>query len=249
MEELWALLPADRAAALRARLNAEARNCAPGDLRTADQRRADVLCDLADAGSVGDRLPAEHRIRPSVQVTVSLSTLLGLGDQPAELAGYGPIPAFLARRIAADPNGTWRRLLIDAAGQFLDYGRTTYRPPADLARHVIARDRTCCFPGCGQPAARCELDHCLDWAEGGATNPANMNALCARHHHLKHETGWNYTTDADGGTLWTAPTGHEYRRRPGRYPIDETLLFLERYPPPRPKLSRTQLPDGPDPPF
>jgi hypothetical protein len=49
--------------------------------------------------------------------------------EPAELAGYGPIPAAMAREIVA---ATWHRLLIDpASGALLDYGATTYRPSAE----------------------------------------------------------------------------------------------------------------------
>jgi hypothetical protein len=33
-----------------------------------------------------------------VQVVVPVTTLLGLGEEPAELAGYGPIPAPDRRR-------------------------------------------------------------------------------------------------------------------------------------------------------
>ena len=35
-------------------------------------------------------------------MTVDVPTLLGLQDNPAELAGYGPIPAELAHILAAD---------------------------------------------------------------------------------------------------------------------------------------------------
>jgi len=38
--------------------------------------------------------------------------LLGVGDDPAELVGHGPIDADLARTLAQD--ATWRRLLTDA---------------------------------------------------------------------------------------------------------------------------------------
>ena len=107
--------------------------------------------------------------------------------------------------------------MTDELGHVVDCGRTTYRPPADLARHVIARDRTCCFPGCARAASRCEIDHCRDWADNGQTNLDNLYALCARHHHLKHETQWTYEPLPDGDLLWTAPTGHTYRRAQRRY--------------------------------
>jgi hypothetical protein len=41
-----------------------------------------------------------------------------------------PITAQHARDLAADPTGTWRRLLTDPIfGQVIDYGTTRYRPP------------------------------------------------------------------------------------------------------------------------
>ena len=82
-----------------------------------------------------------------VRVTVPYTALLGANDLPGELVGYGPIPAAVARDLAA--GGTWRRILTDpASGRPLDYGTTRYRPPAHLAGLVITRDQTCQFPGC-----------------------------------------------------------------------------------------------------
>jgi len=51
------------------------------------------------------------RPRPLLTLHLPLGTALGLSDAPAELAGYGPIPADLARELAAD--ATWRRILTD----------------------------------------------------------------------------------------------------------------------------------------
>ena len=143
-------------------------------------------------------------------MTIALSTLLGYDQQPGELDGHGPIPTDLALRLAADPTATWRRLITDEHGRLLDYGRTTYRPPADLTRHVIARDQTCRFPTCNRKAHRCELDHTHPWHTGGTTDPANLNALCRRHHHAKHDTGWQPQRLTDGTIRWTSPTGHTY---------------------------------------
>ncbi|MGH8573351.1 MAG: DUF222 domain-containing protein, partial [Gammaproteobacteria bacterium] len=133
MAELWAYLPAAAASAIYETVQVTARRAkTPDDRRTADQRRADAFIDLLlGEGATG---PVAQ-----VQMTVPASTLLGLDDVPGELAGYGPIPANLARELAAD--ATWRRLLTDpASGALLDYGRSTYRPPAALADFVRARD-------------------------------------------------------------------------------------------------------------
>jgi hypothetical protein len=206
--ELWALLPADGAAVIEAVLNSLGNG--QTDARTADQRRADALVDVFTRVLGDPALPAQHGQRPAINVTVPISTLLGCDSQPADLDGYGPITAALARRIAGDPTGTWRRLVTDDTGQMLDYGRRTYRPPANLSDHVIARDHTCRFPGCRRPARLCDLDHDQPWDNGGETNSDHISALCPRHHNAKHHAGWQVRRRQDGSREWSSPTGHRY---------------------------------------
>src|SRR5262245_1331505 len=182
-------------------------------------------------------------VRAQIQVTVPAATLLGLGDTPGELAGHGPITADTARELAA--TGVWRRLLIDPRnGQLVDHGRRThtpndhtiwarllsepitahtldhgrrgYRPPAPLAAYVIARDRVCQFPGCNQPAHRCDLDHRKPWQHGGTTSPDNLGALCRRHHRAKHGP-WTLIRNPDGSITWISPTGKRYHQPPPNY--------------------------------
>jgi hypothetical protein len=230
MSEIWMLLPDTGATTFMTAIDALARRVACDDDRTADQRRADAVVQLALNtlhGSNTDELPREHGLRPSVQVTVALSTLLGLDEQPGELAGSGPIPASVARRIAADETGTWRRLVTDERGHLVDYGRTTYRPPKDLADHVIARDRTCRYPHCNRQARHCDLEHAIPWEEGGETNAENLNAICSRHHHGKHEAGWEPERQPDGSIEWRSPTGHRYVEEAATYPIDHTTHLTE----------------------
>ncbi len=224
MSELWALLPAEGAAAIEAAVNALASVTSADDPRTLDQRRADALVDLGVAALHDPALPCQHGLRPNVQVTVALSTLLGLDEQPGELAGHGPIPASVARHLAGDETGTWRRLVTDPlTGALLEYGRTTYRPPRDLGDFVTARDGTCRFPGCQRDARRGDLDHTVPWEAGGSTGPHNLTALCRRHHVMKHQAGWSYTNRPDGSTSWTSPTGHRYRSRSADLPRDTTV--------------------------
>jgi len=227
MAELWAYLPAPAAAAIYETVNTCARRAmTPGDTRTADQRRADAFIDLL----LGETTtPAAH-----VNVTVPMSSLLGLDDEPGELAGYGPIPADLARELAAD--ATWRRLLTDpTSGALLDYGRTTYQPPAALADFVRARDKTCRFPGCSRAAERCQLDHRTAYPQGG-TDADNLDALCAHHHQLKHHSKWSGQRLGNGDYRWRSPAGLYYLTR--NQPITEpppqpvvTLEFCEPAPP------------------
>ncbi|KUM10408.1 hypothetical protein AVZ31_01710 [Mycolicibacterium neoaurum] len=89
-----------------------------------------------------------------------------------------------------------------------------YRPSAKLAAYVRMTAMTCCFPGCGKPAQRCDLDHVVAWP-AGATHPGNLRPLCREHHLLKTmKTGWTPTAHPDGTTEWTAPSGHRYVTMP-----------------------------------
>lgn len=151
-----------------------------------------------------------------VRVTIPYTALLGADDVPADLAGYGPIPAAVARDLAA--GGAWRRILTDPhSGRPLDYGTTRYRPPTHLAELVITRDQTCQFPGCRIPAHRCDNDHGIPYNPGtdtGPTSDTNLGIKCRRHHRVKQTPGWSVTHHPDGCTTWATPSGHLYHSEP-----------------------------------
>jgi hypothetical protein len=241
MGSAQAYLPADGMASLRAALDAAAsaiRSDHPRDGRTTDQLRVDALVQMAQdslhtgrlgGNGSGQRLATAHGRRPLIQVTVPFSTLAGLDDRPGELAGYGPIPASVARRIAAD--GTWRRLLTDpATGALLDYGKTRYQPPPDLIDHVITRDRRCRFPGCGQPAYRCQIDHTVP-SPDGPTADTNLGPLCLPHHVAKTHAGWRLMQTRPGQFVWISPIGQTYRVEPDAVgPIIDALVAAPKRP-------------------
>ncbi|MFI2754794.1 DUF222 domain-containing protein [Cellulomonas sp. P22] len=170
-----------------------------------------------------DALPRPRGPAAQIRVTVSASTLMGLDDQPAELDGYGAITAVQARALAA--GGVWRRLVTDPlSGTVLDVGRTRYRPPADLAELVVARDRYCAAPGCSARAESCDLDHTVEFhrtapdGNQGTTSAHNLGPLCRRHHQIKTDGGFRLSQPTPGTFEWTSPTGHQYRVRPGATP-------------------------------
>ncbi len=176
------------------------------------------------AGSrAGRRAPGIRIPAVRIDVTVALSTLMGLDDQPAELAGLGPVPAEQARALAVD--GVWRRIVTDPlTGAVLDVGRTRYRPPRALADHVVVRDQVCAGPGCTVPADRCELDHTTEYhaapANGaptaGTTSADNLGPLSARCHRLKTDGGFTLRQVASGTFEWRTPAGLAYRVTPGQ---------------------------------
>lgn len=191
--------------------NGAADQIAEKDSRSADMKRADALTAIAGfalASKVDD--VALHRRPITINVTIDLPTLLGLSENPGQLAGYGAIPASVARALASD--GKWRRFITDPqTGVLLDYGRQMYEPPQGLIDFLIARDRTCRFPGCRRSAALSDLDHAQSWDDGGTTSLDNLGALCRRHHLLKTHGGWSIESRADGSCTWTSPLGKIYQ--------------------------------------
>lgn len=187
------------------------------DDRTPDQLRADVARDLLLHGvpPIGEAFHVgAATVRPTVHVTVPVLTLLGLDDAPADLEGYGPIDPETARELAAQAPSFTRILTHPVSGTVLDVDRTTYRPPADLAKWLRVRDETCRFPGCNRRAARCELDHTEDWAQDGRTAFDNLAHLCPYHHHLKHESSWSVRHLEHGTLEWRSPAGRRYVTEP-----------------------------------
>jgi hypothetical protein len=180
------------------------------DDQSMDMKRADALSSLASwALSLTQADVRPHRRPITVNVTVDLPTLLGLAENPGQLAGYGAIPASLARSLASDSQ--WRRFITDpTTGALLDFGRESYEPPQPLVDFLLARDRTCRFPGCRAPAYRSDLDHAQSWESGGGTSAQNLGALCRRHHRLKTHGGWKLESGNDGSCIWTSPHGKRY---------------------------------------
>jgi hypothetical protein len=150
---------------------------------------------------------------PSAQilVTIDLTTLLGLTNNPAELSGYGPITAETARRIAAD--ATLRRLITDPlTGRPIDLGRK-YKPSKLVRDLVQATQPRCSMVGCSRPAYQCELDHRLEHGRNGDTNPDNLQPLCKLHHQLKTKKRWKVGANEDGSLTWTSFLGFTYTTR------------------------------------
>jgi hypothetical protein len=179
-------------------------------LLSADMKRADALTAITSqalASMADDVHP--HRRPITISVAIDLPTLLGLAENPGQLAGYGAIPASVARRLAAD--GHWQRFVSDpTTGNLLDFGREKYTPPQELVDYLLARDRVCRFPGCRRTGQSSDIDHAQSWETGGETNPANLGLLCRRHHRMKTHGGWSLESNPDGSCLWKSPQGKSF---------------------------------------
>jgi len=215
MATVIAILPAEDAQAVMKSIEAfilkrNSEDAPEWSILSADMKRADALTYIASQAlsSLADEVQP-HRRPITISVAIDLPTLMGLAENPGQLAGYGAIPASVARRLAAD--GNWQRFVSDpTTGNLLDFGREKYTPPQELIDYLLARDRVCRFPGCRRTGQRSDIDHVQSWETGGETNPANLGLLCRRHHRMKTHGGWSLESNPDGSCLWKSPQGKTF---------------------------------------
>jgi hypothetical protein len=156
------------------------------DQRSAVQKRADALGEICIQHLDRSDRPKIQGERPHVGLLVDLEMLkqLSSGAGIAELEHAGPVSTGIARQIACDP--VLNRIVMGPGSEPLDVGRKTQVVPPPMRRALVARDRSCRFPGCDRPPPWCDAHHVIHWADGGPTSLANLVLLCRRHHRLIH---------------------------------------------------------------
>ncbi len=188
------------------------------DRRTARQRRADALADLArrflDSGE------ASGTEKPHVLVLTDLDALQGHGGGVHETANGQVLTPSQVRWYACDC--TVSRIILGPDSEPLDIGRATRIIPPAMRRALIARDRHCQHPGCDRDHRWCDAHHIQHWADGGATVPQPTSNCSA-------DTTTPSPTDAPGhhheNDAKSALVDCDQPLRPVRFP---GLDFIER---------------------
>jgi hypothetical protein len=209
---IGAVLPAEQAIACWHALDDHARGRrADGDDRTMDQIMADTLVERVTGAS-----RADHAAAIELNVVITDQSLLGASDAPADLAGFGAVPADLARELSSRSQTWVRRLLtdpIDASVLTVDTGRRRF--DGALRRLIKLRDRRCRNPYCNAPVR--DIDHREAWIDGGATTASNGHGYCKRCHRLKDHPGVSVTRIPPPGDnpdahriVWRTPGGDEH---------------------------------------
>ncbi len=182
-----------------------------GDGRGKGQVMADTLVTRVTGQASAGAVPVE------VQLVMTDRALLAGDDTPAQLTGYGIIPAAHARALLtppatphadrgadADSEGdasagagarVWLRRLythpVTGALVGMDSHRRTF--DGGLRRYLLTRDAgTCRTPWCDAPARH--LDHVHDHADGGPTTASNGQGLCVRCNLVKQLPGFHAAT-------------------------------------------------------
>lgn len=162
-------------------LEAQARReAAPGDAgdlrRSSAQRRADALVVMAtrSRAASGRQIPA-----PLFTVLVDWPTLAG---RVCELAnGRVVTPGAVAPWLTVADLERAVRL----APRRVEVSATTRLFSGATRRALDILDRTCTHPYCDLPAAWCQGDHIVRFADGGPTIQENGRLLCPYHNRLR----------------------------------------------------------------
>ena len=212
MTYLTALLPVTQGVSVYAALKREA------DIRGDGRSRGQVMAD-----TLVERVTGRNPAVPTpiaVNLVLSDDTLLGGSTAPADVCGYGPIPAAVARGMVASAladrrsRATLRRLYAHPrSGALVAMESRARLFPRGLAAFIELRDQRCRTPYCDAPIRH--RDHAQPWADGGPTTADNGLGSCERCNYAKEATGWRVRTATDENRTHTAefvtPTGATYR--------------------------------------
>ncbi len=238
MSQLSALLPMKQGISVYASLKKHADATIGADDRTHAQIMADTLVERVTGQASADAVPV------AVNVVMSAETMLG-GQKAAEVPGYGPIPAAVARQLIAEgssPDGdtasTIRRLYARPSdGALVSMDSRSRCFPSALATFVARRDQRCRVAYCNGTVA--EIDHVQPHRSGGATSADNGAGLCRLHNRVKEVSGWTYEVQTEFGLAQvidiTAPSGSTHRsaspaavgsRAAGESDVETALLAM-----------------------
>ena len=185
--------------------------------------RLDTISELAALA-----LSAMTTRRPPKLPWVTINTTTGLDGtivQVGELQGYGPVTADYANHLlhtgaAIAPPAPSGREPTPAQTR-------THDPPEWLDHEVKARDGTCRYPGCRQPAHRVDLDHTIPFPRGLTvphepgravpTPPPDQRHRLLDRAPTRHGI-YTWTSTITGRSLHHLPTRHHRRMARHHHP-------------------------------
>ncbi|MBA2716634.1 MAG: DUF222 domain-containing protein [Propionibacteriales bacterium] len=206
---LQAYLPAEQAAACWHSLDDHARSLrAAGDGRSISH----LMCDTLVERVTGVAKPDDLKVH--LNLVMSDTTLFGADDNAGELVGVGPVPAPVARLIAATGNTWVKRLYADPIDATLAAADTKRRHfDGHLRDFILVRDQHCRGIRCASRVR--DIDHVLEYAKGGLTTAENGQGLSENCHTMREHPRMRVDRDIETGVVtWQTPSGLEHRSLP-----------------------------------
>jgi len=161
-------------------------------------RQADAMVAMASSYLSGN---AEKTRNSSDDYLVTIHV-----DQSALTNGIGrsSLPIESVKRLCCDGHAVI--LSEDENGEPLNIGRKTRTVPTAIKRALMARDKSCAFPGCHHTRF-VDAHHIQHWSAGGETSLDNLMLLCSQHHKLVHEGGFTLQRDYQDHWFFRRPDG------------------------------------------
>lgn len=101
--------------------------------------------------------------------------------------------------------GHIRRVVVDSRNVVTELG-TRSRVFTGAAREAaLLLANFCSHPGCEVRARHSQVDHMIEWAEGGTTGQWNAQPRCGSHNRFKHRERWQSKRDERGRTYDVRP--------------------------------------------
>ncbi len=158
------------------------------DPRSRAMQQHDAFAMILRVAARSGALPSIGGAAPTLVVSVESGDLAS-GRGHAHLDGFDePVSLAVARQIACA--GAVQRVTTDRAGRILAIDISDRVFAAHQRKAITLRDGGCIIPGCGVPAAWCEIHHVIEHAVGGATHTDNGVLLCWYHHRTIDSSGW-----------------------------------------------------------
>ncbi|MDT5326051.1 MAG: hypothetical protein QOF25_3203, partial [Mycobacterium sp.] len=183
--------------------------------------------------------PADAAMPVAVNLVITDESLLAGSTVPGSIAGYGPVPAAVARRLVDKSvtdkrsRATLRRLYRHPrSGALVAMESRSRLFPKGLAEFITIRDGTCRTPYCDAPIRH--RDHAVPSRRDGPTSAINGLGECEACNYAKEAPGWSVTTQCDQTGCHTAefttPTGARHHSKapplPGLVIVDVSEMEI-----------------------
>ena len=134
-------------------------------------------------------------ITPPSTVILHTYQATDIDNAPTFVQGYGwtsqDMPTTRTRDLSAEPAAS-----------------DSYVASELIRKYVEGRDGTCRALDCNRPAHLCQMDHRINYADGGPTHPSNLASLCQHHHNMKTDGRAHYIMDPiTGDIVWLYEDG------------------------------------------
>jgi hypothetical protein len=162
-----------------------------GRRESRDNYAFDALMRMASVRTNANKAKQTGRenLRHLALIRVDLDALItgDIGDGGiCEIAGLGPIPVSVARRLLGDS------ILKLVVTKGVDVANVTHLGRGATTAQTVAllwQQPHCTVAGCNR-TRRLQHDHRHPWASDPKTELANLDPLCEHHHHLKTRDHW-----------------------------------------------------------